>query len=270
VSTDTLWLRESRFAAPGLRMLCFPHAGAGAAAYLPWAAQLAPAVRLTVAQLPGREDRMREPPIRRMELLVDALVQVLRDVVEPPFAIFGHSMGALIGFEVARRLRQTGLPEPAWLIASGHAAPNTPDTRSHISHLPESEFISAAKKLNGFPEAILQIPELLKMVTPILRADFQLHESYRYLEGAPLDCPISVFGGTGDDVRTEDLARWEELTTASCSLRMLPGDHFFVNTAREELTRAIWADLSAMASPGRSDVLSKDNAGSFTRKASSL
>lgn len=242
-ATEGLWLREMPAAAGRLRLFCFPHAGAGTSAYEGWAERLAPAVRVSAVRLPGRENRIREPRYRRVEPLLDALLPALESAVDGPFAFFGHSMGALIAFEAARQLHTGSAARPVHLFLSGLGAPQVPDRRVHIARLPEDDFVSAVQRLNGFPATVAQDPELMRLFAPALRDDIGLCESYVHAPGPPLECPISVFGGTQDDVWQSDLTQWRVQTSATFRMRMLPGDHLFVMAQRERVVQAILEDL---------------------------
>ncbi|MCU0490110.1 MAG: thioesterase domain-containing protein [Chloroflexaceae bacterium] len=230
----------------GLRLFCLPYSGAGAAIFAQWGATLPPTVEVCAIQLPGRESRMAEAPFTRMEPLVQVLLPAMRPLLDKPFAIFGHSMGALVGFELARALRREGLPQPGLLAVSGHRAAQLPDTHPPAHGLPEPELIAELQRLNGTPREVLEHPELLQLVLPILRADFAVCEVYHYVEEPPLACPIVAFGGLGDpDVSREELDAWRVQTSASFTLRMLPGDHFFLTSARQLLLQSLARDLAS-------------------------
>jgi medium-chain acyl-[acyl-carrier-protein] hydrolase len=248
-ATEEVWLREMPGSAGRLRLVCFPHAGAGTSAYRGWAERLAPAVRVSAVRLPGREDRIREPRYRRIEPLLDALLPVLEGALRGPFAFFGHSMGALIAYEAARRLRTGSAARPVHLFLSGLAAPQMPDRRVHIARLPEDDFISAVRRLNGFPASVARNPDLMRLFAPALRDDIGLCESHVHAPGPPLGCPISVFGGTQDDIWQSDLKQWRVQTSATFRMRMLPGDHLFVIAQRERVTQAILEDLGLSMEP---------------------
>jgi len=239
----TTWLRADH-ARPGqLNLICFPHAGAGAVAFNGWTPLLAPTVRPVAVQLPGREDRIREPRYESLGPLLDDLVPVLAEHVAPPFAFFGHSMGALVAYEAARRMRAQGLPGPRHLFVSGRPAPHLRDHARPIGGLPHDDFLTALRSLNGFPAEVLADEALTRLVAPTLRSDFRVCEGYVHRRGAPLDCPISVFGGTADDVTRQDLAEWAAHTNVAFRLRMLPGDHFFVMAECLRVLAAICDDL---------------------------
>jgi len=226
-----------------LRLFCFSYAGGGASVYRTWANNLPLAVELCPVQLPGRENRLKEPAYTQLEPLVESLLQALQPYLDMPFAFFGHSMGGLISFELARRLRRSET-RPAQLFISGRRAPQVPDREPPIHHLPKAEFIKELRRLQGTPEAVLQNAELMELVLPCLRADFSVCETYIHSASAPLECPISVFGGVDDSkITLEDLAAWREHTQGALVLRTFPGDHFFLHTARASLLQALHSDL---------------------------
>jgi medium-chain acyl-[acyl-carrier-protein] hydrolase len=213
-----------------LRMFCFPYAGAGVSIFRHWSEALPAEVEVCPIQLPGRGTRLVEPPFVQLSPLVDALAQALAPLLDKPFVFFGHSLGALIGFELARRLRGQYGVHPARLLVSALRAPQLPDRGAPVHALPEGEFIAELSWLNGTPSAVLKHKELMEIVLPVLRADFALYENYEYASEPPLNCPISAFGGTQDcRVSESDLEAWRVQTNVSFSLRMFPGDHFFLS-----------------------------------------
>lgn len=227
-----------------LRLFCFPYAGGSAAMFRTWSKNLPASVEVCPIQIPGRENRLREPAFTQLELLVQALVPVLYPYLSIPFAFFGHSMGALISFELARQLRIQCGRSPVHLFVSGHRAPQIPDFAPPIHQLPDVAFIEQLRRLNGTPESVLQNPELMQLILPILRADFTLCEKYVYSSAKPLNCPISAFGGLQDcKVNCEDIATWREQTSSSFTLRMFPGNHFFLQNVRVPLLQAVSVDL---------------------------
>jgi medium-chain acyl-[acyl-carrier-protein] hydrolase len=169
-----------------------------------------------------------------------------------PFAFFGHSMGGLIGFELAHELRRQHRLVPLHLFVAGHRAPQLPDRAPRLHHLPEAELLSQLRRLNGTPEAVLQDADLMQFFLPVLRADFAVCETYSYSVRPPLPCPISVFGGLQDPrVRYDELAGWREQTRSAFRQRMLPGDHFFLHSAQEMLLQALTQDLLQDMPPPR-------------------
>jgi medium-chain acyl-[acyl-carrier-protein] hydrolase len=214
-----------------LRIFCFPYAGGNTFMYRSWPEQLPLTVEVCVVQLPGRETRLREPSYRNLSALVEVLAEALLPHLDKPFAFFGHSMGALISFELTRELRRRGGPTPAHLFVSGHRAPQIKNHSTPTYNLPELDFLEDVRRFNGTPREVLEHPELMQLMLPLLRADFALCQTYAYSPEPPLDCPINVFGGLQDqDVPRGYLEAWREQTSNTFTLRMLPGDHFFLRT----------------------------------------
>lgn len=230
-----------------LRLFCFPYAGGGALAYRTWVQDLPAGVDLCPVQLPGRESRLLEQPYTRIGALVQTLLDVLWPYFDRPFAFFGHSLGALIGFELARQLRQQRGLSPAHLFVSGRRAPQLPDPDHPIHCLPEAEFVEELRRLGGTPEAVLQDADMLQLVLPVLRADFAMCETYAYAGWDPLDCPITGLGGWQDPkARYDELAAWHEQTQAGFRLHMLPGDHFYLRSARDPLLQILAQELTPL------------------------
>ncbi len=245
VMTANSWVIRPRPNPRGrLRLFCFPYAGGAASVFYTWSDGLPGDVEVCPIQLPGRESRLRELPFTALPPLTQALAQAIQPYLDKPFAFFGHSMGAVIGFELARQLRRQNDLCPAHLFVSGSRAPQVPDPNPPLHQLPDGEFVAELRHFNGTPEEVLQNSELMQLFLPILRADFAIHETYTYTAGAPLDCSISAFGGSQDDrVSGEDLAAWRGQTCSTFMLRLFPGDHFFLHSARSLLIQAISQDL---------------------------
>lgn len=227
-----------------LRLFCFPYAGGGASIFRTWSNSLPHYVELFGIQLPGREDRIKETPFTDISLLVQTLIPILYPYLSIPFTFFGHSMGALISFELTHRLRTEQGPIPIHLFISGRRAPQIPDCYSLIYKLAEQEFLQEVRDLNGTPNQILENSELMKLFLPILRADFSICGTYTYTNKTPLDCSISAFGGIEDSRETYNLLKsWSAQTHSSFSLQMLPGDHFFLSTSRQQLLEILFHQL---------------------------
>jgi medium-chain acyl-[acyl-carrier-protein] hydrolase len=196
-------------------------------------------------QLPGRGHRLGEAPVSRMAPLVALIARELRPFLNKRFAFFGHSMGAAIAFEIARLLRRERAPQPSHLFISARRAPQVlrdPDSLTY--NLPEAELIEDLRRLNGTPPEFFDEPDVLKVMLPLIRADFEVTQTYTYEEEPPLDCPITVYGGLQDDgVKRENLDAWCTQTTAPCAVRLFPGDHFFINTKRDLLLQTLTRDL---------------------------
>jgi medium-chain acyl-[acyl-carrier-protein] hydrolase len=226
------------------RLFCLPYAGGGASIYRPWIKAVPPSLQVCSVQLPGRENRLIEPAFTSMDALIPALIDAIRAHLDRPFAIFGHSMGALVAFELARALRRVRLPQPRHLFLSAHRAPHLPDRRPPIHQLDDEAFWAEMRRLEGTPQEVLDHEELKELVMPTLRADFQLCETWTLADEEPLDMPFSVFGGYEDpNVDREELEAWRDYTRGAMSLRMLPGHHLFLQQAHSAVLTAVVADL---------------------------
>ena len=222
------------------RLFCLPYAGGGASIYHSWQRELSAEIEVCPIQLPGRENLLRETPQTRIKPLIQALSSQIESYLDLPYAVFGHSLGAWVGFELIRELRRLQRPLPAHFLVSGSKAPQLPDLKPPIHRLPDDKFLAKIEGFKGTPEAVLQNSELMEQFLPILRADFAILETYFYTEEDPLDCPIAVFGGKEDSqVTPVQLTAWQHQTEAEFDLQMFDGDHFFLNSARQELLKAI-------------------------------
>jgi medium-chain acyl-[acyl-carrier-protein] hydrolase len=192
---------------------------------------------------------MRESPLTRVATLVAHLAPAIEAYSDQPFAFFGHSMGALISFELARQLRRSAAREPAHLFASGCRAPHIPDSSPPTYNLPDAEFLEKVRSLNGTPPEVLAHAELMQMMLPVLRADFEAVSTYEYLDEPPLGCPISVYGGLRDaEVSREHLGAWNRHTTGGFVLRMFDGDHFFLHQDEPQLLSVLSRELLQLTS----------------------
>jgi medium-chain acyl-[acyl-carrier-protein] hydrolase len=230
-----------------VRILCLPHAGSGASAYRPWSERLSPEIEVWSAQLPGREDRIRDPPFVRLQPMVEELASMLSPQLDIPLAFFGHSMGALVAFELARLLRRQRGWTPAMLFVAAYRAPHLPDPDPPIHRLPDDLFVTMVQRLNGAASEALEHPELRPLLLPSLRADLAVCETYEYLDEPQLDCPIAAFGAS-DDARVgrEQLLPWAAHTRGAFTLQMFPGNHFFVATHRTLVLEALAGHLAGI------------------------
>ncbi len=230
-----------------LRLFCFPFGGTGASFYRDWQSALHNSIEVCPIQPPGREERLSEKPFTDLASLVTELGEVLEPYLDRPFAFFGHSMGALISFELARYLRRLNQPMPAYLFISGRPAPQIPLTDLPTFDLPDSEFIKELRQIQGTPESVLQNPELMALFLPLLRADFELCQTYHYNHELPLNCPFFVFGGlTDSDISQESLVSWRAQTTYPMKLQMFPGDHFFILNAQQSILQIVSQHLNQL------------------------
>ncbi|MGA9119673.1 MAG: alpha/beta fold hydrolase [Bacteroidota bacterium] len=230
-----------------IRLFCFPYAGAGAALFRSWMEKLPESIEVCPVELPGRGQRILERPFDRISPLVDALHAGLLPYLDKPFALFGHSLGALVGFEIARVLQERDGRTADHLFVSGCRAPHVREVKSRYSELTDEEFIRELQHLNGTPGEVLADDELMELILPTLRADFAVCERYDYVADRPLSIPITSFGGSEDTmVKPEHIEPWRELTTGPFSLQVLRGDHFFMNRSESELLGSISNTLCPM------------------------
>lgn len=223
-----------------LRLFCFPFAGGGASAYRAWGARLPATVEVCAVQLPGRENRIADPPFKHLETLLAATATALLPYLDKPFVFFGHSMGALISFELTRLLRRRYGLQPLHLLVSGRRAPRLPDPRPSIHDLPDALFKEEIIRLDGTAPEIFAAEELARIFMPLLRADLSICENYVYADEAPLNLPITVFGGTHDTgARPDHLEAWRESTTQDCAVHLFPGGHFYLRAEQDALLEKI-------------------------------
>lgn len=236
-----------------LRLFCFPYAGGNAQTFRNWSNQLPDTIEVCPAELPGHGRRMKEPPHSDLKALLEEIVAVIPHYFDKPFAFFGHSMGALIAFELTRLLRDRlwqrakldrAQSLPDHLFVSGRRAPQIPEDDPPSYNLPDAELIKKLRWLKGTSAKILDDPEMMQLMLPILRADFAVCETYKYQPAAPLPCPITAFGGWRDPaIRHGGLKGWREQTTNNFTKKTFPGNHFFLHSAEASLLKFIQKQL---------------------------
>jgi len=237
-------LNHKPIAAAKIRIFCFPFAGGSAATFFSWRDKLSADFDLWAIEYPGHGTRRSEQPLKSLSMLVDDVAAGITPYLIRPFAFFGHSMGALVGFELLRRLQNSDGPRPVVFFASGCPAPSLAAERSGTCDLPDTEFIEQLRSLNGTPEEVFADKELLRFVLPALRAEFQACQTYVYKTGPRLRCPIFAYGGSVDPAVTrQNLDPWRKETAASFVMRTFPGDHFFIHTAIQMVVDALSTDL---------------------------
>ncbi|CAL1549103.1 unnamed protein product, partial [Lymnaea stagnalis] len=213
-----------------MRLFCFPFAGGNAFTYRTWSNIFPNHVEVCPVNLPGRAMRIGETGFTDLHKLTEVIVGEMREFLDRPFAIFGYSMGAIIGFEISRLLQKYDI-FPQHLFVAASRPPQLASRNPIIHNLPTDEFIDEVLKLNGTPKEFLENKELFELMLPLLRTDFELIETYKYVEGQKLKCPIFAFGGDEDEEVSEvELIQWAEQTQAAFGHRILQGNHFFINS----------------------------------------
>jgi surfactin synthase thioesterase subunit len=239
-----------------LRLFCFHYAGGSAQIFHTWPADLPPSVEVGMVQLPGRGHRLAEPHLTRLAPLSRVVAQALQQYLDKPFAFFGHSLGALLCFEVARSLRREYHVEPLHLFISATEAPHRRNRDEQLSTLPKTALIKRLHEYNGTPPDVLQNEELMDLLLPAIRADFALLETYEYHSEAPLNCPLTIYGGIEDhEVEREKLVAWSEMTTVLSDIRMFPGGHFYINTSQSIFLQSFAGDLIQVCSQLQKEML---------------
>lgn len=220
------WFMPEKVPHAPVRLFCFPYAGGGASAYRAWTRERSLAV--VPVQLPGRENRMREAPLLAMREIVEQAAAAIRPYVAQPYALFGHSLGARMAFELARFMRGQGLPLPTHLFVSGSRAPEIPEPFP-LHKLEEDEFLAALSRYGGTPRTLLDNRDLMRIFLPMLRADFTVDETYEYREEEPLPVPITAFYGAEDtEASRDETVGWQRHTVGGFSLCEISGGHFYV------------------------------------------
>jgi medium-chain acyl-[acyl-carrier-protein] hydrolase len=216
---------------PILRLFCFPYAGAGAAAYRLWPNYLSESIEVVAVHPPGRAHRLREEPLTRIDTMVEAAVTGLSSLMDRPFAVFGHSLGAVVAAEFARVLQAQGRLAAHLFVSS---RPPLRDATRQLYQLPQEEFLVAMNaRYQSIPEEVLAHPDLVELLLPALRADIEAIETFRpHHDRVKIACPTTVYGGMFDHtVSQEDLESWNEETAQPCRVRVFPGDHFYLNAS---------------------------------------
>lgn len=227
-----------------LRLFCFPYAGGGASIYRTFGQGFPAKVEVIPVQPPGRENRLGEPPLKRIGDLVDLLEAEIQPLLDRPFAFFGYSLGASVAFELALRLDQRHGKAPRHVMVAARQPPHLTSRRSPLHQLPDEKFVEALRDLEGTPAEVLDHPELLQLLMPLLRADFEIVETYEVRPRPALSCTLTALGGLKDrDVLREDLEGWKGYGQEPFKLRMFPGGHFFLNENRDQVTAAVLQEI---------------------------
>jgi medium-chain acyl-[acyl-carrier-protein] hydrolase len=227
-----------------VRLFCCPYAGGNAAIYRPWAIDLPDSIEVRALQPPGHAGRIAETLFTDLLAFVAAAGPQTVGLLDRPFALFGHSLGAIVAFELARWLRRHQRVRPEHLFVSGRRAPQFPETDEPNYSKNDADLIASLHEMNGTPPEVLENAELLGLMLPMLRADFEMIETYAYVADQPLGCPITVFSGATDpETQPEWVDAWRIHTTSRFAAHTLPGDHFFINTHRPDLLELLRTEL---------------------------
>lgn len=232
-----------------LRLFAVPHAGRGASLFFPWRTLVPDWMELVAIQLPGREGRLSEPAMPRLDSIVAALTSEIWPRLDMPYALFGHSMGALVCFELARALRRAGAPAPVALALSGRRAPTVPSPDPPLHLLSDSAFIDAMRmRYGGIPQVVLEQPDLLQLLLPTLRRDIEAIETHEYRPEPPFPSPFLLYAGQEDRQAPVDaVAAWGALSTRPSPVRVFPGGHFFVQDERAALAQVLCDDVKRLS-----------------------
>jgi len=223
-----------------MRLICFPYGGGTASLFHSWKEHFPNGIQVSPIELPGRVARIGEPMPASIAELVDRILDEAAPYFDRPVSLFGHSLGALIAFELARAMERRRMFPPARMIAAACRAPHVPRRQPPIYHLKDQEFIQGLARMNGTPGEILEHQELLQLLLPTLRADFRLSETYQHIPGQPLDCAITAIGGQDDKFVTRgDLVAWHSQTKGAFDLKMVPGTHFFLQSQASNIAKLV-------------------------------
>lgn len=228
-----------------LRLFCFPYAGGSSAIFHDWGHYVPQDIDVVPVHLPGRGTRLLEKASVRIEPLVQELKEAIEPLLDLPFVFFGHSMGAILCFELARSLRRSGKCLPQHLFVSARRAPQILNCDPPSYLLPDRELMQELERLNGTPREVIHNKEMMDFVLPLVRADFELIQSYTYHDDAALSCGISAYAGLDDaEVTLEEITAWREQTSASFNVQTFKGDHFFLISCQAELLNVLSKKLS--------------------------
>ncbi|MFE2099420.1 MULTISPECIES: thioesterase II family protein [unclassified Streptomyces] len=234
---DSAWIKRYRpLESPSLRLFCLPYAGGNAGAFHRWAQAPLDGVEVVAVQYPGRQDRFAEECLPDMEALADGVASALVPLLDRPFALFGHSMGASVAYEVALRLEHRYRARPRRVFVSAAASPLRPRSHTDVHLRSDDAMVEWFGELGAMDEAVLADPELRPLVLPAMRADLRLIETYRPPSGRLTTAPVTAYVGDADPgVDPDDARAWQDLTSAEFSFRAFSGGHFYLSDHEEAL-----------------------------------
>jgi len=233
-----------------IRLYCIPYAGGGASVYREWQDKLPSIVEVQAIQLPGRENRLMDEPFSDSREAAKAVADAIAPDLDRTYAVFGHSMGALVGFELLRELERRGAPTASHFFASAFRAPQVENPDSALHELPDAELLDELdRRYDAIPAAARESQELLELIMPGVRADTAVCDSYAYRAGDPLACPITALGGEADAIVSPELIElWREQTSAAFEFTLFPGDHFYLQPGQDQLLELVSRKLLELAS----------------------
>jgi medium-chain acyl-[acyl-carrier-protein] hydrolase len=248
LQADSALVRLSTSRRAQVQLFCFPFAGGSASLFGQWASALGPEFEVWGVEYPGHGRRFAGRASRDLDQVIDDLVPEFRHVLCPPYAMFGHSLGALASYEVQHRLEALGCPAASCFVPSGCRAPLAPAPR-RLHNLPRAQFLEEVAMLGGTPALALEETELMDLILPVLRADFEMRARYRRRTRSPLRCPIVAYWGmTDSEVDKADVEKWSCETADAFRMRCFPGGHFFIQSTRASVLRALCADVLGLPS----------------------
>ena len=230
-----------------IRLLCFPYAGGGASIYVPWKNKLPDNVELNIVQPPGRGMHFSAKPIGEMSELIAGLLPHVEEILRSDYIIFGHSVGSRVGFELIRQALKKGFQAPLHFFASGSSGPDKECFPEKVHELPDDEFITVLKNVDGTPSEVLQNRELIELFMPALRADFKIAEEYSYRDSFTMPSDITVLSGIEDKITHDELRMWQRFGR-NMEIKMCGGGHFFIDTHQEQVLDIVNAKLKKIIS----------------------
>ncbi|PCG84638.1 putative thioesterase [Streptomyces sp. WZ.A104] len=245
-TTASPWIKRPRVLPEArARLFCVPHGGGGPSSFARWVPGLAPEVEVCLIHLPGRESRLREEPLTDLRLIAAHIAEAMAPLLDRPFALLGHSMGAIIGYEAALLLPAA----PSHVFASASPPPHGVEEEPPVSHLPDAEFLAEVRRsYDGIPDVVWNDADLMALMLPSLRSDFAAYEEYRWRPSEPLPCPVTVLGGKDDPLApVGTLSDWSRLTSGICRTLLFDGGHFYLNEARPQVQDLVREALTTPA-----------------------
>lgn len=238
------WILSRPLPSAGLRLFCFPYAGGSAAHFLPWQSELGSQIQVCAVQLPGRGSRFHEAPLTEWAPVIEQLVETLADYDDLPYAFFGHSLGGLLAFELARTCTAYGLPLPRHLFISATNAPRSVPDRPDVTRMDDDALIARLRYYNGTPTEVIQNRELMELLLPVIRADLTLLQNYRYRTRSLLPIPLSIMAGSDDShLVQQDFPAWSNETTGPFRQHTFSGDHFYIQSERNAVLALLRSTL---------------------------